>query len=263
MRISEFSPIYPKWAFDNMMLHCKYCGSYILDNSDTGKVTARWCANPKCPGHMMHRCKVLVDFFGVKGIGPETCLNLITGNNWTSHFDIIPFILKDKKPRLSLSEIATLACIEGYGATQAQKELDCFASFEDYFNSKGTKNELLLNNKDMLIDCQKYFEIKPPRSSTKLLVMGTGSFNGYSSREQYFNMLNDIFGQYVNIIQSGKRKTGICFLIKEPNAVDHSKSQIARENNIPIVTPDEFIALLLDRYPYAFEEYKERVNSLK
>ena len=62
------------------------------------------------------------------------------------------------------------------------------------------------------------------------------------------------FGQYVHVIQTGRRKTGVSFLIKEEDAVDHSKSQLARENNIPIVTPTQFIAILLKAFNISIEE---------
>lgn len=247
----------PQWVHDNIMCYCTYCGAHIADNSDTGKLTARWCVNPYCPGHMMHKAYAIVNYYGAKGIGPETCLKYIKRGKYKTPFQIIPDVFgADVKPTASLAEIASLAGIDGYGMTQAQKELNSYATFELYFRICATPNPLLVENKELLMDAEKYFTLKPPRSVRKLYVMGTGSFEGYANREQFFASLNAVFGEYVDIIQTGKRKTGVTFLIKEKNAVDHSKSQIARQCGIPIITPNEFIAFLLNEFPYVSDRLK-------
>ena len=254
MVVTECNTTMPEWARPYVSTTCTYCGAYIADNSDTGKMTARWCLNKQCPGHMMHRAYSIANYYGAKGIGPERCLKLIKLGKYKTPFEIIPELFGDNKPSASLSEIATLACIEGYGSTQAQKELNSYATFEQYFNICARPNPLLVENAELLIEGEKYFNIKPPRSPRKLYVMGTGSFDGYTSREQFFDVINAKFGEYVDVIQTGKRKTGVSFLIKEKNAVDHSKSRIAHECNIPIVTPSEFIAFLLNEFPYVLDK---------
>lgn len=241
----------PDWAKEAMSGTCSYCGSYIVDNSDTGVTTARWCVNPCCPGHMMHRMDFIAKFFGIKGFGPRTALSYIQSHNCKSHFEVMGRWFKDgQKPLVSLPEIAQLACIEGYGAPQANKELSHYATFTDYFTNAFPQNPLLVKHKDMLIDAEKYFAIKPPLATRKLYVMGTGSFHGYNNREEYFRLINEAYGMYVNVIQTGKRKTGVSYLIKEKDAIDHSKSQIARECGIPIVTPSEFVSIVASMCPY-------------
>lgn len=244
----------PDWAKEHMLHTCTYCGSFIADNSDTGATTARWCVNPKCPGHMQHKAKELADFLGIKGFGPKTALSLIRTLKFESHFDFIPHWFKDKKPYVSLADVAVMACIEGYGAPSANKELSHYASFEDYFSRAVPINQLLAKHRDELLRAEKYFTIKPPVSSVKMLVMGTGSFHGYTSRDEFFRLINDAYGAYINVIQTGKRKTGISYLIKERDAVDHSKSQIAAQYGIPVVTPSEFVAIIASRCPYIIEE---------
>lgn len=254
--VSAFNDAVPDWVKQNWQTLCPYCGSYIMDNSDQGKITARWCLNKKCPGHMMHKINSIINYFNVKGIGPETCLRYIKLYKFQNQFDIIPHLFPEKRPTLSLAQIAELACIEGYGGTTAAKELNSYANFTEYFTCCARPDKLLLENKDLLLYGESLFNLKPPRSRSKLYVMGTGSFNGYTNREQYFNAVNNLFGEYVDVIQTGKRKTGVSFLIKEANAVDHSKSQIARECNIPIVTPDEFLSILFDKFPYVYDKLK-------
>lgn len=244
----------PQWVKDNILQKCTYCDFPILDNSDTGVMTARKCSNPKCPGHMSFKADYLAKFFHIKGFGDKTALNVIKVKKFESHFDFIPYWFEDKKPWVSLAEMADLACIEGYGLTQAQNELNSYRSFTDYFNTCTMQNPLLAANREMLLRAEKYFDFKPPMSDNKLYVMATGSFHGFENRGDFFNRLNLLYGSAINIIQTGKRKTGVAYLIKEVDAVDHSKSQIAKECGIPIVTPNEFCAILHYNFPYILED---------
>ncbi len=244
----------PDWAKSEMMLTCKHCGSYIVDNSDTGVTTARWCLNPKCPGHMAEKANDMAKMLGVKDVGPKTLLSAIKGNKYDNHFQLIPVWFGDSKPTATLPEIAVMAGITGYGAPTANQELSHYSSFENYFSTAPVVNPLLSANKDLLVEAQKYFIIKPPLSPRKMLVMGTGSFHNYNSREEFFRIINEAYGMYINVIQTGKRKTGISYLIKEYDAVDHSKSQIAQECGIPIVTPTEFVSIIASMCPYSYEE---------
>lgn len=244
----------PDWVKSSIKTTCSYCGSYILDNSDTGVTTARVCANPKCPGHMMHKMAFVAKYFGVTGFGPETALSYIKGNNCQNHLEILKKWFPDDKPLVSLSEVAILACIDGYGETQARQELNKYGTFEAYFANLANANPVLRKNYDYLMECQSYFALKPALSSRVIRVMGTGSFHGFNNRDEFFQMVNDAYGSMLQVVQTGKRKTGVSYLIKEKDAVDHSKSQIARENNIPIVTPKEFVDILSQLCPYTVEE---------
>lgn len=259
MKVSAFRDDVPEWVSANWLTTCPHCGAYIADNSDTGVTTSRWCVNPRCPKHMSFRAKDLADFFGIKGVGPATLYNSIQLHKYKSHFEFIPVWFKDEKPVVSLPDIAIMAAIEGYGAPSANKELSAYASFEQYFSQCSYVNPLLQKHADMLIDAQKYFIIKPPMAARKIYVMGTGSFHGYSSRDEYFRKINDTYGQYIHVIQTGKRKTGISYLLKEKDAVDHSKSQIAKDSGIPIVSPSEFIDILCSLIVY-YQNSSQEMN---
>lgn len=254
MVVSQFRTDLPQWAKDNMQTICPYCGAFIIDNSDTGATTARMCARKTCPGHMQHKMDFVANFFHVKNFGPKSALNYIKAHGCTNHLEILKDWYKDEKPLVSLADVAVLACIDGYGDTQANKELSSFPSFAAYFADLPRANPLLRENMELLFECETYFNIKPPLASKQMLVMGTGSFHNYSSREEFFQEINDAFGQYIHVIQTGKRKTGVSYLIKETDAVDHSKSQIAHECGIPIVTPAEFLAIMFQLCPYLSEE---------
>ena len=240
----------PDWVFNNILKVCPVCQWPIMENNN---MTARKCSNPKCPEHMSYKAVELCKFLGIKGIGPATAKGMIRTHNLDNHFELMPYLTK-VKPMASLVDIAELACVEGYGRTQAEKELSQMTSFEQYFTVY-VSNPLLRPYEKMLCDAQKYFTIKPPLSSRKIYVMGTGSFHNFNSREEYFNLINDRLGKHLHVIQTGKRKTGVSYLIKEEDAIDHSKSQVARENNIPIVTPAQFIAILLQSLNISIEEF--------
>lgn len=253
MKFTLFRRDLPEWAKEAMIMTCPYCDSGILDNSDTGATTVRKCSNPWCPGHLSYRADKLAKHFSIKGLGPKTLSSEIKARKMRSHFEFIPLWFKGVKPVVTLPEIAVLACIEGYGAPSANKELSHYSSFSEYFSTCQIQNPLLVENKDLLLFAELYFTIKPPMSVIKMYVMGTGSFTNYSSRDEFFRLINDAYGMYINVIQTGKRKTGISYLIKEHNAVDHSKSVLARECGIPIVTPAEFISILHSMCPYIDE----------
>lgn len=254
MRLSVTRTDVPQWVLDNWMNYCPHCGAYIVDNSDTGVTTARWCVNPSCPGHMAHKAKFLADFFNIVGFGPQTALNTIKPNNYKSHFDFMKKWFGDTKPLVTLADVATLACIEGYGATQAKKDLLAYRNFEHYFSTCYMPNATLLAHREELLYAETFFTLKPPLSANKMLVMATGSFHGYDNRDEFFRLLNDAYGSVINVIQTGKRKTGVSYLIKEVDAVDHSKSRIAKECGIPIVTPAQFLDIISSMCPYINNE---------
>lgn len=240
MEITKYRKSLPDWLKENALMLCPYCGAFIVNNES---LTARWCANPNCPGHMSYKLVELAKYFHVDGIGPATALRIVKEHQLKNHFEIIPHWFPNAKPKASLANIACLACIEGYGEIAANNELSQYYTFEQYF-SYSYINPLLLPYKQLLIDAQQYFALKRPLSASKLYVMATGSFHGFQSRDDFFRGVNEAFGSVVHVIQTGKRKTGISYLIKEPDAADHTKSAIAMEQGIPIVSPAEFVAIL-------------------
>lgn len=248
MEITKYRSDLPDWVMENITLDCPYCGSLILDNSDTGVTTSRWCANPKCPGHMQYKVVELADFFKIKGIGPATARSMIKLNHFDTHLDAIPKWFGDKKPTVRLSDVAILACLEGYGATQATQELNHYANFTEYFNTCRDINPILMNHKEECLKAESYFQLLPPISRKQMWVMATGSFHGYRNRDEFFKGVNALYGQYVNVIQKGNSYHNISYLIKERDAADRSKSAKAAKHGIPVVTPDEFLMMLQTTY---------------
>ena len=249
MNISILRKDVPDWVMKNWLLRCPYCGDTIFDNGDTGATTARWCPNRRCPGHMSYKMVELAKFFGIKGIGPKTALSIIQSNKLQSHLQIIPIWFKEEKPIVRLPDVVSLACIRGLGSTTAESELGGYASIEEYLDRCPEPNKVIIDNWKELSEAQQYFIVKPPLSKNKIRVMATDSFYGYVSREEYFEKLNDLFGGAVHIIQTGKRKTGVSYLVCEEGASDSAKMGIARDMGIPIVTPAQFVYILYVSYP--------------
>lgn len=254
IRITKSREDLPQWVRDNIMGTCQYCGSFVLDNDI---LTARWCANPQCPGHMAYKIVEMAKFFEIKGIGPANARKMVRDLQFKSQFEVVPIWFDKQKPFASLVDIALMACIDGYGQAAANNELSQYGTFEQYF-ATAQPNPLLLPYKNLLIDAQKYFTLKKPLAAQKIYVMGTGSFHGFTSRDEYFRLINNKFGDYIHVIQTGRRKTGISYLIKERDTADHSKSAIAQQYNIPVVTPGEFISILRSMFNISLDELAQK-----
>ena len=67
--------------------------------------------------------------------------------------------------------------------------------------------------------------------------MLSGSFDGYRSRSDFVAEMNRKYGDVIQMVDVGKRKTEVAFLVKEIYATDHEKSAIANAMGIPIITP--------------------------
>lgn len=235
----------PAWAFLNIRKDCSYCGAPILRNEE---LTARKCSNPKCPGHLQHKIDELAKFFNIQGFGAASGLKYLQEHEYQSHLDILRLWFPNSKPTVSLAQAVVLAQIDGIGETVAIKLLSGYKSLTEYFTTAPNQDATLREHMFELLDAETRFNIAPPLAKNKMYVMGTGAFHNYSSREEYFDMINKAFGSVVHVIQTGARKTGVSYLLKEHDAVDHRKSAIAAECGIPVVTPGEFVAILIKNY---------------
>ena len=247
----------PYWVQQHIKFYCD-CGAPIEDNSDIGPLTARRCSNPKCPYHMQHKVVTCLRYFGYKGIGPKTILKQLLINEPDNHLEAFVDYVDGKRFSVPLSVYVTLAQLEGYGAESAKKELDSYKNMQDYYNNCPEPNPILLQNKDFLLKCEKYFEIQPPKSKLKMYVMGSGSYHGFPNRDSYFAAINQNFGDTIHVIEVGARRSNVHYLIIEDDATPHTKSKIAKECNIPVVSPKDFVAVLTGIEAYLNEK---RCNS--
>lgn len=89
----------------------------------------------------------------------------------------------------------------------------------------------------LLICTAAMCNIKPRLLGKRLNVMLSGSFDGYRSRSDFVAEMNRKYGDVIQMVDVGKRKTEVAFLVKEIYATDHEKSAIANAMGIPIITP--------------------------
>ena len=80
-------------------------------------------------------------------------------------------------------------------------------------------------------------KVKPRLLGSRINVMLSGSFEGYRSRKDFITKMNELYGDVVQLVDVGKRKTNVDFLVKENYTSDHEKSAIAAAAGIPILSP--------------------------
>lgn len=260
MRLTECNTEMPAWLYDNINKRCPHCGAHICDDgpvvNGVMQLTQRYCINPRCPGHMAHKMDILAKRFGVKGFGPETALSLCKVNKYQNHLEILKKWFPDSKPKVHLWEVGDLAMIYGFGGSWKELVLG-YSSFEEFFKTATMIPEAIRCNEEYLLYCEQFFEVKPPLSKNVVNIMMTGSINGFSNRAQFVEAVNLTFGKYVQVIDVGKRVRGVSYLVKEQGTVDHSKSDLANANGIPIVTPIEFLTKIGEMVTYKCEKEEE------
>lgn len=207
------------------------------------KLTQRWCINPTCPYHMRKRVEMLAKYFGVVGVGPETALDMVKGHKFRNHLEALQYWFP-VPPEVYLYEVAELSYI--YGVDSGWKELLAgYSSFEDYFDEAGFIPAYALENEAYLKECQKFFRIRKDKIATDVLkVMITGSINGFSSKDAFLDAINAKYKDYFRVVNNKKTIRGTYCLIKEPGSVDYSKTQIALDHDIPIMSSSKFLNIL-------------------
>lgn len=237
----------PDWLKPNMKMFCD-CGGVMVDDGPidwdgTMKLTQRWCSNPICPYHMAEKIQLLAKYFDVVGVGPETALSLAKGYHFRNHLQALEFWLP-VKPEVYLYEVAELSYI--YGVESKWKDwLAGYNSFDSYFREDPHPAPVAVANRAYLEECATYFRIKTDTINRSVLrVMLTGSMHGFSSRGEFLACINETYKDYFRVEDNKKTIRGTFCLIKEPESVDYSKTQIALNNDIPIYTSSKFLKLL-------------------
>lgn len=237
----------PVWLQEQIMSVCPYCGAPITNNE---QLTDRYCSNPNCPEHMAHKMNLLAKRFGIKGFGVATARSFIRLKNFRSHLDILRVWFPDR-PELELHELGEICFIKGH-----QKK------WRDYCEGYSTMLELIRSGtlpsdiypyRTLLLQASCLCKTKPRLTGSRINVMMSGSFSGYSSRSEYLREMNQQFGQVVQLVDVGKRKTDVDFLVKESYTSDHEKSVIARQSGIPVITPQGLKEKIETLYTYINE----------
>lgn len=221
----------PEWLTEHIYTTCPYCGAPIANND---LLTDRYCSNPACPEHMAQKVAVLAKRFGIKNYGIASARNAVRTHNLTIHTQIIPYWFKEP-PSLFLHEVGEIALIKGH-----QKRWREYCEGHDTILQvlQDPRTPIAIKKQAPLLFCTSAFvKIKPRMQGMRINIMMSGSFEGYRSRADYVAEINRKYGHVVQLVDIGKRKTDVSFLVKEAFATDHEKSAIAMRAGIPIVTP--------------------------
>ena len=231
----------PVWLKSNLKHTCTYCGSEIMVEKHDGRYTQRYCSNPACPGHLAERLVSTAKYFGIKGVGPATALAIIRRGPKANHLQGFYELVKGKKLTVELWEVGYVSGI--YGLADRWKDIckGC-SSFEEVYQSNNDWSPIA-GCKEYLCYAEKFFNVKPAKSTKVLYAMLTGSFNGYANREDFLHELNDKYGHIYQFYSCGKSSKAD-MLIKEPGASDHSKSAYAQAHDIPVYSPAQVLEVL-------------------
>lgn len=222
------------WLEEHINKNCPYCGAPIVNNQ---LLTDRFCSNEKCPEHMAQKIVVLAKRLDVKNFGIASAREAVRLYKFQLHTQIIPHWFKEK-PSLYLHEVGEICLIKGH-----QKKWRQYCEGHDtmlqVLRSPRTPPEI--RKQGVLLICTAAMcNIKPRLLGKRLNVMLSGSFDGYRSRSDFVAEMNRKYGDVVQLVDVGKRKTEVAFLIKEAHATDHEKSAIANAMGITIITPKAF-----------------------
>ena len=227
-----------EWLLPHLQSECRYCGAPIVDNDN---LTDRYCSNPACPGHLSYKVAAIMKKLGIKGVGPATALADIQLYKYPYPAQYISRYIADK-PKAYLWQVGEYAMVKGF---QKRWQDICYGkhSMAEVCDAPDTP-QVLKDNRELLLATEKCFEVLQPLEGERIFVMLTGSFDGYRSRKDFIAEMNARHGSYVQLVDVGKRKTGVQFLIKEAWTSDHEKSAIAAEYHIPDDTPAQMKEML-------------------
>lgn len=223
----------PIWLSERIHRTCPYCGAEIANND---LLTDRYCSNPKCPEHMAHKIDELAKRFGIKNFGVASARTAIRAYGLTSHMDIIPKWF-DKKPEMFLHEVGEICLFKGYQKRWREYCAGCDRMMDVV--KSGRLPPAIQQSAFDLLYAETLVCVKPRLLGKRVDIMMSGSFNGYRARADFVAAMNAKYGDIVQLVDVGKRKTSVDYLVKERHATDHEKSAIAHAYGIPILTPAE------------------------
>lgn len=253
----------PEWLKPHFIKPCEFCGTtYMIGLSPDGnRITKHYCPNIQCPGTIAQKIVFMADILGVSGIGFATALNIVNVNDLKHHLEILK--LWNIQSEISLYTFMRLCCVNGIDTGWK----------ETVANVKTLDAVLELNivpekEKSFIRENSQYVKIKVEDDIFRYdpvwtgLVMITGDIQGFmNKREEFITSLNIMFEGYVRISYSNsKRKTGVSYLIKEPNSAVTGKVAVAKQYGIPIVTSKEFMTIL---FRAVYEKVGEKIHDLK
>lgn len=253
----------PEWLVPHFIKPCEFCGEiYKVGLSPDGnRITKHYCPNEQCPGTIAQKIVFMANVLGVTGIGFATALNIVKVNDLKHHLEILK--LWNIQSEISLYTFMRLCCINGID-TGWKETLANVKTLEEVLEL----NVIPEQEKEFIRVNSQYVTIKTEDNIFKYdpvwtgLVMITGDIPGFmNKRAEFITSLNIMFEGYVRISYSeSKRKTGVSYLIKEPNSAITGKVALAKKSGIDIVTSKEFMTIL---FRAVYERIGERIHDLK
>lgn len=241
----------PVWLTENLISICS-CGGYMENfYNDDQKITFRRCSNPECPFRLAQKIVSMCDLLGIKGVGPKSALNIVKSKSITNQYQAIPYIVSTK-PTVSLYTFLRMSFTRGVDtgwgdvANKYSTLDECLAGYN------GMLRTTLDKIKPILLDGQKYVNfVQVEKDEFKTLVTGTvmlsGTIKGFQERNDFIAGINKVSKGLVKLsISEHKRKTGIMALIQESDSPNRGKAECALENNIPIMTPEQFQSYIIE-----------------
>lgn len=239
----------PDWLKKNLNETCPICGSEIENGyNKNGECTRRRCTNDECLAMIAERIGKMCDLLGIKGIKSGIGLQYAKTHNMKSHFEAVPLIVRDGKPRITLSMLLRCCFLYGIDA-ECDAIASHYSSVSEMLNEyNGKHKQLLLENHSKLLEAEKYFDIiKIERQEKKFdsVVFGdiviTGEIPGFANRDTFVPLVNKFYRGLVEFGYSrSRRKTGLYCCIAQDKSATTGKVQDAKEGGFPIYTVEEF-----------------------
>lgn len=245
----------PMWLKNGLSSKCQYCGNEMLDYyNDDYRCTNRKCSNPTCPGIIAARADFVIKILNIKGIGFAKCLEAVRSSGIRDQIELLKIF--GIHPTVTLFTYLRMHCFNGVDGEWEKicKKLDIYSLDELFDAYDGKYKELLVENKELLYRDVEFVSLverpvdrKVSRPAQYLTVMITGTPIGYETKEHFIDTINTCMqGIIVVIHQKTKRQSGVDYLIREPGSTTRGKVEAAMRGGIPIVTSQEFMAILVN-----------------
>lgn len=238
----------PEWLTSKLPATCGCGGDMENFYNNAGRITARRCSNPQCPYMMAEKIVGMCDILQVKGVGSKVAYKLIKDNNLQSHFEALPYIFTEGKPEVSLYDFLRMCFIQGIDTSWSAVSNKYSDILEVYENYDGEYRNVLEANKDMILQGAEFVSFKTgwkPKYDAVVegIVMISGNLKGFDNRNSFIYAINKASNGLIRIaVSESKRKTGVMALIQEATTPNRGKAECALQNNIPIMTPSEFVS---------------------
>lgn len=246
--------LFPDWLSKDISNKCPECGSEMVNGyNEYDECTRRRCSNPQCIGNISAKIAKMCETLGVAGIREGKAKKMVIENRLKSHWEALS-VLYDNKP--ALTPLLFLKCCFIYGL---DSELSAIAEGHDSIegilkNYKGRHYQTLHEYEDTINEGLKYVTIEKVANGFiySPVIIGevniTGIVPGYKDREEFIATINYIFRGLVRIkYTNSRRKTGLIACITIDKTATTGKIASAIEGGIPVLTPDEFRAYIMQR----------------